>query len=166
MAIKINYNELPKGPETIEEGTYLLEVQEVAHSETKAGHDAFVFKHKFINMPDAHDMNDYILINNPDGTPHNFGRRKLRTLLEATKTDVAEITPKVLNQLMKGKRFKARLTVNDNGFPTVNYDDYFTEDSSHEVLNAEPKEDKKEEKVSPEVEEATKSFMKDEDDDI
>lgn len=161
MAIKMNFNDLPKGPEPLDEGIYLLEIKDVILTETKSGMDAFVFDYAVLNKENK--VKDYIMINNADGAPHNFGRKKLRTLIEAAQIDIMDITPASLKQLSTGKRFKANLKTNDNGYPEVNYDDFYrVDDAKFPALNeGEPA-------VTEEVQKAVEDvkpqdFMNDED---
>ena len=163
MAIKMNFNDLPKGPEPIEEGIYLLKINDVILTETKTGKDAFVFEYQIVNKETK--IKDYIMINNEDGTPHNFGRKKLRTLIEAAKIDIMDITPAALKQLSAGKMFKANVKNNSNDYPEINFDDFYSvDDTRYEALNTNTTEPAPSEEVKKAVEEVKpQDFMDDED---
>jgi len=134
MSIKISFNDLPTSSIEVQEGVYTIEVKDVVLSKTKNGLDAFVFQHNLVNT--STKLNDYVMINNADGTPHNFGRRKLRSLIEAAKVDVLDITPTILKQVMVGKQLKAEIVINDRGYPEINYDNFYSLDSAHETVNS------------------------------
>ena len=138
--IKIGFNDLPKGPEKIEEGIYIIEIKDVVSTETSTGKQAFVFDYQVVGTETT--VKDYVIVNNEDGKPHNFGRRKLRTLLEKAKIEIMDITPKTLQQFSKGKRLKANIKINKNGYPEVNYDDFYAvDDTQNTALNAQNSEE-------------------------
>ena len=166
MGLKINFNELPKAPKPLKEGVYLIEIKDVELTETKSGMDAFVFEYDVLNRDGK--INDYIMINNADGTPHNFGRKKLRTLIERANIEIMDITPAALKQLSTGKRLKANVKINDNGYPEINYDDFYSkDDEKHDAINLEPL--AKEQEATKEVKDAVKDVKPEDfetDDDI
>lgn len=157
MGISVNFNELPEKPEDLKEGIYYIEVTDVVSTETSTGKEAFVFE--YIIPGTQHKVNDYVIINDENGEPHNFGRRKLRTILETTETELLDITPKTLKNAIVGAVMKANIKINKNGYPEVNYDDFYTKDSPHDTVNEEPKKE-----ASKQVKEATFSEPETEED--
>lgn len=164
MSVKINFNELPTSTINLDAGIYLVNINDIVVTKTKNGLDAFVVEFQIVN--DTVKLNDYIFINNSDGTPHNFGRKKLRTFIEATGVEIVDITPSILKQLLTGKQIKAEIQINDRGYPEVVYDRFYSRDSEYDVKNnEEAKEEIVEGVVSPEIVEAV-SPADFEDDDI
>jgi hypothetical protein len=134
MSVKISFNELPTSSIEVQEGIYTIEIKDVVLTKTKNGLDAFVFQHQLVGM--SNKINDYVMVNNADGSAHNFGRRKLRSLIEASKVEILDITPATLKQLLVGKQIKAEIVINDRGYPEISYDNFYTLDSAHETVNA------------------------------
>lgn len=162
MSIKLNFNELPKGPEPIKEGIYLLKIKDVIATDTKSGKDAFVFEYEMLGTTTK--IKDYVMINNEDGTPHNFGRKKLRSLIEAAEIEIFDITIKALKQLAVGKIFKANLKNNKNDYPEVNYDDFYNAaDEKFKALNEDVELPTVSESVKVKVDEVTPHDFSDED---
>lgn len=133
MSVKISFNDLPTSSIEVQEGIYTIEIKDVVLTKTKNGLDAFVFSHQLVGM--SNKINDYVMVNNADGSAHNFGRRKLRSLIEAAKVEILDITPATLKQLLVGKRIKAEIVINDRGYPEISYDNFYTLDSQHAAVN-------------------------------
>lgn len=132
MSIKLNFNELPTNE--FENGLYEVLIKEFTFEKTKNGLDAFVAHLVVPNT--SHSLNEYLTINQANGTPHAFGRKKLRSLIEATGVEIDDITLPLLNTLLKNKRVKADLEQNDRGYASVVYDQFYPLSHAGVPLNA------------------------------
>lgn len=139
MGIALNYKKLPKKAfEEIAEGIYILEIDDIIEDKANDGGAKIVMSHRIINSSRKVNYDNY-KITNGDGTPNDFGQNKLLTLIDALGfTDLEEITVPLLKTLIDNKpntQFKAKLVLNEKGFPGINYADIFPLDDAREALN-------------------------------
>lgn len=124
-SVKINFSELPEQAITeIQKGLYILENIDIIESESTDGGTKFVMSHQIVGTDHKVTYDNYKLFNQ-DGTRSAFGLAKLRTLIEANELDLEEITLPLLSKLLKGKRFKANITLNDKKYPQINFKDIY-----------------------------------------
>jgi hypothetical protein len=90
--------------------------------------------HDIVGLDVKINYDTYSLIR-PDGTHHKFGMNKLRTLIDACHVEVEQITTPLLNQILKGKQFKANIVVNDKKYPQINYADIYPLEYDKPALN-------------------------------
>ena len=140
MGIKVNYKKLPKTMfEEIQEGIYILEVEDLIEDTANDGGAKIVASHKIINTRKKVNYDNY-KVTNGDGSPNDFGQNKLLNLVDALGfEDLEEITVPLLKTLIQNSpapRFKAKIVLNDRGYPNINYADIFPMDDAREALNA------------------------------
>ena len=160
MGIKLNLKDLPKGPEPIEEGVYYITIQDVIYETTRQGSEGFVFEHKIVGKDTT--VKDWMIIYDKDGKAFNFGRTKLYKIIEAAGVDIDEITPEILKKLIVGCTIKAEIRNNENNFPQVHYDNYYSKDDEKHNAKNKPKEEPSE--TAKEID--TVPDVEDEDEDI
>lgn len=136
MGIKVSVNDLPDRQADLDEGIYILKVEDIMEDTTNDGGAKLTMSHTIPGQTQKINYDNYV-IEKADGSPHNFGRRKLKQMVKASQIDVDEITPTVLKNLLVGKYIKANVKMNDRGFPNINFDDIYPLDSDHEALNQE-----------------------------
>ena len=152
--IQMKYKQLKKEPfEKIENGIYILEVEDIIEDTTQNDSTKIVMSHVIINTGKKINYDNYVLFDKK-GNVVAFGSAKLRTLIDAMGLEIEEITIPILKALMIGRRFKANVISNDKGYPNINYADiYALNDPDHVALNADKDENSSnitEEENSPE----------------
>jgi len=120
-SVKVNFSDLPESAtKEIEKGLYILEIKDIIESEMLNGGSKFVLSHEIVGTGVKITYDNYALFN-ADGSRHNFGLSKLRALITALGIDIEEINLPLLHALLIGKRFKARIVLNEKKFPQIEY---------------------------------------------
>lgn len=160
MGIKIGVQELPKNALTPpEEGVYYLKVEDIVEENSKEWGQRIVMSHQIVGTAKKINFDSY-RIKNADGTPHEWGRGKLATFLDAIELpeEVEEITVPILKTFAVGKYIKANLKSNDKNYLNINFADIYSINDPRETLNELPKEENPnnqiKEEVSKEIKEA------------
>jgi hypothetical protein len=135
MSTKIKFSELPESSKIdIKEGIYILEVNDIIEAEMGEGGVKYTMTHDIVGMSTKVSYDNYGLIKE-DGSRHAFGLSKLRALITATEIEVEDIDLPLIRMLLKGKRFKAKLALNEKGFPQIVFKDIYSVKNPIQAIN-------------------------------
>lgn len=112
-------------------GIYILKVNDIIEDKTNEGALKIVMSHDIVGMNRKINFDNYV-VQDVDGTPREFGIRKLRAFIDAHKLDLEDVTVILLKTLTKDKMFKAKLDVNAKGYPQIHFSDIYPLDYDKE----------------------------------
>jgi len=161
-AIEIDFNELPEGVSTeeIEPGIYILKIEDIILENNEDFGTQYQFSHSIPGYPQKINYDNYRIFD-AEGNPHDWGRGKLRAMIEASQTKMEKINLVMLQNLLKGEYIKAELELNKKKYPQIKFANLYPLDYEEpainqeayeaEVKNKSTKKEKKEETPSEDI---------------